>query len=124
MPRGSTISVRTIGSISTESHRKGDIFSAILDAPLSRDTTIYAPMEAQVDGVVVETENVEVQGAPALISVRITKLHLPNGSYVDLETNSISRLAKPMSQKNTVGMATGFDETIAELTGQPAEQNR
>ena len=64
----------------------------------------------------------EGQGDPALISVRLTKLHLPNGASVDLETNSITRLAKPISQKNTVGMATGFDETIAELTGKPAEQ--
>ena len=33
VPRGSTISVRTLASISTETHRKGDVFSAILVAP-------------------------------------------------------------------------------------------
>lgn len=122
VPRGATLSVKTLASISTQTHRKGDSFSVILDAPLSRDTTIYAPMESQVDGVVAETQNVEGHGAPAYISVCLKKLYLPSGASVDLETNAITRVAKPMSRESTVGMATGFDETIAELTGKSTEQ--
>ena len=114
--------LETTTAISTGAHREGDAFATVLNAPLRRQDRIFVPMGASVDGVIEEATAKTTGDEPARIAVRITKLQLPNGQYVDLEANSITREAKPVRRAETVDIMAGLDTTIEELTGKSAEK--
>lgn len=122
VPRGATISVKTTSAISTGTQQTGDAFSATLNAPLQREMTVFAPMGSELDGVVEEATKQDGAGGRPRITLRLTRLHLPSGASVDLETNSITRETKLAQRKETVSIVTGLDKTIEELTGESPKE--
>jgi len=92
VPRGSTLSVSTVGAISSLDNPAGSGFLASLDVPLTRGELVFAPLGSQVDGVVDAVE--ETPEGLSSISIRLTSLRLPDGSSASLETNPITRNAK------------------------------
>ncbi|MCW5977840.1 MAG: hypothetical protein KIT09_07170 [Bryobacteraceae bacterium] len=97
IPRGATISVRTVDEISTEVHRVGDPFTAALSAPIREAGTrgIAVPIGSRVDGVVGAIRPRRGDSRPPRIELRLTRLYLPDGSYVDLRTAALARQAEP-----------------------------
>lgn len=116
IPRGSTISVSMDTTVSSRTHRKGDRFAASLTAPFRQGEKIFVPLNVKVDGVV---DSVDKHDGREQIQVHLTRLHLPGGRTLALDTNPIVRDAKPAASKQVqpVDVDTGLDKTIKELAG-------
>lgn len=95
MPRGSTISIRTLDEISTKVYRAGDPFEAQLSSPIRRGSVIIVPLGARVTGLVKEIRPRQADIRQAQADLRLTRLYLSNESYVELRTAALLREAAP-----------------------------
>ena len=117
LPRGSTISFTTDVPVSTRIYHEGDSFTGTLNVPFRRERVIFVPLGSKLDAVVDKTG--EGESGRARISVRLMRLHLPNGQTLELDTKPITWEAKaPPSTGASVGASTGLDQTIKELAGE------
>jgi hypothetical protein len=92
IPRGLTISVSTKEPISASGNQAEVAFTAVLESPLTKDTNIFVPAGAKVDGVVDEISQDE-NGLPQ-VTIRAIRLHLPSGGSLKLDTAPITRGAR------------------------------
>lgn len=95
--RGSTISVRTVDEITTKVQRPGDPFSARLGAPIRDSGVIVVPIGARVEGVVDNVRPRQRDDRPPQMTLRLTRLYLPDDTYVELHTTPLTREPDPPS---------------------------
>jgi hypothetical protein len=115
---GTPIKVRTETALSTKSAKTGDSFTATLAEPIMIDDKVVAPSGAQVEGLVVNSDpGGRVKGV-AILSVRLTRLHVGDHD-VKIDTGVVARRARTTKRKDAaeVGIGAGIGAAIGAIAG-------
>ncbi len=111
--------MRTDTALTTKTAQAGEAFSGSLSEPLLMEGHEIAPRGARVRGVVVaSSDGGRVKGRSSL-AVRLTALTLANGHEVDLQTSSVTRVARATKKKDAlkVGIGSGIGAAIGAIAG-------
>jgi hypothetical protein len=115
---GTPINVRTQTELSTKTVKTGDTFSATLAEPILVEGQVVAPRGARVEGRVVNSDpGGRVKGL-AIISVRLTQLHV-GSREVAINTGTVAHKAHATKRKDAakVGIGAGIGAAIGAIAG-------
>ncbi|GAC1701153.1 MAG: hypothetical protein NVS9B4_03920 [Candidatus Acidiferrum sp.] len=114
----STVNVRLIGALSSESSRAGDSFTATLAEPLIVGDRIVAQKDARIRGSVREAVSSGRLSRPALITLRLESVQPRSGRY-PIQTGDLTVKADSHASRNVliVGGAAGAGALIGGMTG-------
>jgi hypothetical protein len=119
LPAETTISVRLIDSVSTETNKAGDTFLASLAEPLTVDGVTLFAKDTSVSGKVLTVEEPGRVKGVASISLQLTEIQPKKGSPLPLETQPFSETAKAEKKKDAaiIGAGTGIGAAIGAIAG-------
>ena len=125
VPRGATLSVRTVDTVASDLNRAGSAFRAAIDVPVREGLVTYIPLQAAVEGVVEQSAILNEDPPKARLTLRLTKLSLPGGAVLPLETRPLVYESKSEVQVEQVTITTGLDVDLDRLLGRtPAGRTR
>ena len=81
VPSGTSLSVRMVDSLNSETAQTGDSFRATLNAPIELDGGIVVPADADLVGRVVEVKSAGRFKGEALLTIELTRLRYNGQSY-------------------------------------------
>jgi len=119
LPAETSISVRLIDSVSTETNKAGDTFLASLAEPLTVNGVTLFAKDTSVSGKILSLEEPgRVQGV-ASISLQLTEIQPKKGSPLPLETQPFSETAKAEKKKDAaiIGGGTAIGTAIGAIAG-------
>lgn len=119
LAEGTTLTVRTTSTLSTDTQAAGNSFRATLAEPIVEGDWVVAREGADVEGIVVAaTKGGRVKGT-AQLEVAITGLTLSDGQRIRLETSMAASAAKSEKKKDVgkVGIAAGAGALIGGIAG-------
>lgn len=103
---GTTLKVRTLDTLSTDSNYTGDTFRATLESPIVRNGYIIADRGSQVTGRIVDSEKAgRVQGL-ANLTLALTAINTTDGQRIAIQTNT-TNIKGPASKKRDVAEIAG-----------------
>jgi hypothetical protein len=119
IPKGATLKVRLIPTLSTNQNKVGDRFKARLDSPIVEDGRTIAKKGAQVMGKVVEADKGGRVKGRAHLAIQLTQLETASGETVDITTNTVRREAKSTKGKDAgeIGIGAGIGAAIGAAAG-------
>jgi len=92
IPDGTTLSVRMIDSVDSETAQPGQVFRASLDSPIVIDDNVVVPAHSDIEGRVVDAKSAGRLAGKSDLAVELYKLSY-NGRTYTLHTNQYSRTA-------------------------------
>lgn len=116
---GTALKVRTTNAISTESHKTGDTFIAMLEEPLVEGDWVIAPKGSTVEGRVVDADKGgRVQGV-AHLTLALDLLHTADGEIIEIATNPVTVEAQSTKGKDAakIAIGTGVGAAIGAIAG-------
>ncbi|MBI1955774.1 MAG: hypothetical protein HYS38_05225 [Acidobacteria bacterium] len=116
---GTALKVRTTNAISTESHKTGDTFIAMLEEPLVEGDWVIAPKGSTVKGRVVDADKGgRVQGV-AHLTLALDLLHTAEGEIIEIATNPVTVEAQSTKGKDAakIAVGTGVGAAIGAIAG-------
>ncbi len=116
---GTAVRIRTTTVLSTRSAAPGETFEATLAEPLVDGNSVIAPKGSRVLGRVVDSNpGGRIKGL-ARISIRLTELQMKDGRSLDLETSTITRVARATRKRDgmKVGIGSGIGAAIGAIAG-------
>jgi hypothetical protein len=116
---GQVLTVRTTREISTKTAKTGEVFSAILEEPITVDGWVVAATGAKVDGRVVEVDKGGRIKGKASLSIELTALTLADGRKVELVTSPVSNEAGSSKKKDAakIGIGAGAGAAVGAIAG-------
>jgi hypothetical protein len=116
---GMLIPVRLVDGLSTERNAPGDLFTATLDKELVVDGFIIAERGARVEGRVVASDRGGRLNGLASIAVELARVHLSDGQWVALPTDSFERRAEPSHRDDAakIGAGAAIGAVIGAIAG-------
>ena len=119
MTAGQVITVRTTRELSTKTAKTGDVFSAILEEPITVDDWVVAAPGAKIDGRVVEADKGGRLKGKASLSIELTNLTTSDGQNVEIVTTPVESEAAANKGKNAakVGVAAGAGAAVGAIAG-------
>ena len=116
---GDVITVRTTRELSTKTAKTGDVFSAILEGPITAGDWTVAGAGAKVDGRVVESDDGGRVKGKANLTIELTGLTLADGRKVELVTSPVGNEAAANKGKNAakIGVAAGAGAAVGAIAG-------
>lgn len=114
----SSVSVRLVNKLSTESAQPGDTFAATLAEPLVVDGRLIAQKNARVSGHVREAVSSGRLKRPALLTLRLDNVQTPSRSLA-LQSQDLTIKAGSHTTRNVViiGGSTGAGAIIGGIAG-------
>lgn len=114
----STVSVRLIGALSSESSKTGDGFTATLAEPLIVGDRIVAQKDARITGQVREVVSSGRLSRPALITLRLESVQSRSGRY-PIQTGDLTVKADSHATRNLliIGGAAGAGVLLGGTAG-------
>jgi hypothetical protein len=119
LPSGSTITVRTITSLSTKIHKTGEPFEAVLDQTLEIDDVVVAGRGAAVTGVVSNSDPGGRAKGVASITLNLKTIRAESGELLSVTTQSFKKNARTTKKKDAmkIGIASGVGAAIGAIAG-------
>jgi hypothetical protein len=119
VPEGTTLKARLIPTLSTKTHSVGDTFEATLAEPLVVDGRTVAPAGSDLTGKVVEADKGGRVEGRARIAVQLTALNIPDGSRIEIRTDTVSQTARATKKKDAtkIGIGSGVGAAIGAIAG-------
>ncbi len=116
---GQVITIRTTRELSTKTIKTGDVFSAILEQPITSDGWVVAATGAKLDGRVVEVDKGGRLKGKANISIELTSLTTSDGQKVEIVTTPVSAEAAANKGKDAakIGVGAGAGAAIGAIAG-------
>ena len=113
------ITIRTTRELSTKTIKTGDVFSAILETPITSDGWVVAATGAKLDGRVVEVDKGGRLKGKANISIELTSLTTSDGQKVEIVTTPVSAEAAANKGKDAakIGVGAGAGAAIGAIAG-------
>lgn len=110
IPDGTTLAVRMIDTVDTETAQPGQVFRASLDSPITLDDNVVVPAHADVEGRVVQSKSAGRLAGKSDLSVELFKLSY-NGRTYSIHTNEYTQAgssrAKTTATRGIGGAAIG-----------------
>ncbi|MBI4460604.1 MAG: hypothetical protein HY648_11170 [Acidobacteria bacterium] len=116
---GTVLKVWTTNTLSTESHKTGDTFVAMLEEPLVEGDWMIAPKGSTVEGRVVNADKGgRVQGV-AHLTLALDLLHTADGQLLEISTGPLTVEAQTTKGKDAakVGIGAGVGAAIGAIAG-------
>ena len=116
---GTALKVRTTNTLSTKTHKTGDMIPLTLEEPLVSGNWVIAPKGAEMEGRIVESDpGGRVKGVASL-AVTLAHLHLPDGQEIELKANTITVEAKSTEGKDAtkIAIGTGIGAAVGAIAG-------
>jgi hypothetical protein len=107
VPASTTIEVRLLDTLSSDSNRSGDTFRAMLASPLTVNGYLLAEAGAAVLGRVETSRRAPLIGGQSELSVALTEISTLDGQKVRVETGWRKVKGVRSTLTNTARMATG-----------------
>ncbi len=106
IPDGTTLSVRLIDSLDSDSAHIGDSFRATLDSPIVVNGEEIVPSNSDVQGRVVDVKSAGRFAGQSLLTIELTKITVHGRSY-PLHTNQWSREASSRGKSTAKKVGAG-----------------
>ncbi len=106
IPDGTTLSVRLIDSLDSDSAHTGDSFRATLDSPIVVNGEEIVPSNSDVQGRVVDVKSAGRFAGQSLLTIELTKITIHGRSY-PLHTNQWSREASSRGKSTAKKVGAG-----------------
>ena len=119
IPGGTALSVRLLESISSSTARPGQTFAAELAAPLILQGDVILPKSSRVRGRVVSARPSGRLHKPGYLRLTLDALQMPDGTWVNLRTTSVSASGKSHEKRNLtfIGGIAGLGAAIGGIAG-------
>ena len=116
---GTVLKVRTTTTLSTDSHKAGDTFTATLMEPLVQGAWVIAPEGATVEGRIVNADKGGRVEGVARLTIALDRLHTADGRTVDISTHSMAVQAKTTNREDAtkVAIGTGIGAAVGAIAG-------
>lgn len=115
---GTAVKIRTTTQLSTKTATPGERFSANLETPLSANGKVIAPKGAEVEGVVVNSDDGGRVKGLASLSLTVDRIDIA-GKTVPVETSTFVQQARTTKKKDAlkVGIGAGIGAAIGAIAG-------
>jgi BON domain-containing protein len=118
VPSGTTLAVRLVDTIDSETATQGQTFHATLDAPLSVDGDVAVPSGYDVEGHVVEVASAGKFAGKSILKLQLDRISV-GSKYYSIQTDQYSREGSSRG-KNTatkVGAGAAIGAIIGGIAG-------
>lgn len=118
IPAGTTLAVRLVDSIDSETSQQGQTFHATLDSPLAVDGEVAIPSGYDVEGHLVEVKSAGKFAGQSVVALQLDRISA-GGKYYSLQTDQYRRQGSSRG-KNTaakVGAGAGIGAIIGAIAG-------
>jgi hypothetical protein len=118
IPAGTTLAVRLVDSIDSETSQQGQTFRATLDSPLAVDGEVAIPSGYDVEGHLVEVKSAGKFAGQSVVALQLDRISA-GGKYYSLQTDQYRRQGSSRG-KNTaakVGTGAGIGAIIGAIAG-------
>jgi hypothetical protein len=118
VPAGTTVAVRLVDSIDSETSQQGQTFHATLDSPLAVEGEVAIPAGYDVEGHLVEVKSAGKFAGQSVIALQLDRISA-GGKYYSLQTDQYRRQGSSRG-KNTaakVGTGAGIGAIIGAIAG-------
>jgi hypothetical protein len=118
VPQGSTLSVRLIDALDSETNQVGDSFRASLSAPVMVGDEVVIPSDADIEGRVVDVKSAGHFSGQSALALELTRLTV-NGKNYSLRTNQYARQGSSRGKRTaaTVGGGAALGAIIGGIAG-------
>lgn len=118
IPAGTTLSVRLVDPVGSDSSQQGQTFHATLNSPLSVEGDVVIPAGYDVEGHVVDVENGGKFTGKAQLTLQLDRIIL-NGKRYNLQTDTFHRETKSRTTNSAekVGAGSVIGAIIGGLAG-------
>ncbi|HEY7099470.1 MAG TPA: BON domain-containing protein [Terriglobales bacterium] len=118
IPSGTTLAVRLVDAIDTETSQQGQTFHATLDSPLSAEGEVAIPSGYDVEGHIVSVKSAGKFAGQSELILQLDRISA-NGKYYNIQTDQYKRQGSSRG-KNTaekVGAGAGIGAIIGAIAG-------
>lgn len=118
LPSGTTLAVRLVDAIDSETSQPGQTFHATLDSPLAAEGDVAIPSGYDVEGHVVDVRSAGKFAGQSLLALQLDRISA-GGKYYNLQTDQYRRQGTSRG-KNTaekVGAGAGIGAIIGAIAG-------
>ena len=118
IPSGTTLAVRLVDTIDSETSQQGQTFHATLDSPLAVDGEVVIPSGYDVEGHLVEVKSAGKFAGQSVVALQLDRISA-GGKYYSLQTDQYRRQGSSRG-KNTaakVGAGAGIGAIIGAIAG-------
>jgi hypothetical protein len=118
IPAGTTLAVRLVDTIDSETSQQGQTFHATLDSPLAVDGEVAIPSGYDVEGHLVEVKSAGKFAGQSAVALQLDRISV-GGKYYSLQTDQYRRQGSSRG-KNTaakVGAGAGIGAIIGAIAG-------
>jgi hypothetical protein len=118
IPSGTTLAVRLVDPIDSETSQQGQTFHATLDSPLAVDGDVVIPSGYDVEGHLVEVKSAGKFAGQSAVALQLDRISA-GGKYYNLQTDQYRRQGSSRG-KNTaekVGAGAGIGAIIGAIAG-------
>jgi hypothetical protein len=118
IPSGTTLAVRLVDTIDSETSQQGQTFHATLDSPLAVDGDVVIPSGYDVEGHLVEVKSAGKFAGQSVVALQLDRIS-SGGKYYSLQTDQYRRQGSSRG-KNTaakVGAGAGIGAIIGAIAG-------
>ena len=118
IPSGTTLAVRLVDPIDSETNQQGQTFRATLDSPLAVEGDVAIPAGYDVQGHIIELKSAGKFAGQSVVALQLDRISV-NGKYYNIQTDQYRRQASSRG-KNTaakVGTGAGIGAIIGAIAG-------
>jgi hypothetical protein len=118
IPSGTTLAVRLVDTVDSETSQAGQTFHATLDTPLSVEGDVAIPAGYDVEGHVVDVKSAGKFAGQSLLTLQLDRISV-GGKYYNIQTDQYKRTGSSRG-KNTaekVGAGAGIGAIIGAIAG-------
>ena len=106
IPSGTTIAVRLVDTIDSETATAGQTFHATLDSPLSVDGDVVVPSGYDVEGHVVDVQSAGKFAGKSLLKLQLDRISVGT-KYYNIQTDEYSRTGSSRGKNTAAKVGTG-----------------
>ena len=118
VPYGTSLSVRLVDPIDSETNQVGDVFHATLNVPIVQDSTVVIPSGSDITGHLVDVKSAGRFAGKSIVVLQLDSISSAGQTY-NIQTDQYSRDGSSRG-KNTaekVGAGAGIGAIIGALAG-------
>jgi BON domain len=118
IPSGTTLAVRLVDTIDSETSQQGQTFRATLDTPLAVEGDVAIPAGYDVQGHIIELKSAGKFAGQSLVALQLDRISV-SGKYYNIQTDQYRKEGSSRG-KNTaakVGTGAGIGAIIGAIAG-------
>src|SRR5438270_5649210 len=118
IPTGTTLAVRLVDPIDSETNQQGQTFRATLDSPLAVEGDVAIPAGYDVQGHIIELKSAGKFAGQSLVALQLDRISV-SGKYYNIQTDQYRKEGSSRG-KNTaakVGTGAGIGAIIGAIAG-------